>query len=84
MASSAKDTQVRELKDTISQLKTMKSEQTELIGSLHLVIDEKASREKALAETDRLPNKKLFGSSNERRFDDIPGQQNLFDEAEIE
>ena len=29
MASSAKDIQLRELKDTISQLKTMMSEQTE-------------------------------------------------------
>ena len=28
--------------------------------------------------------KKLFGSSSERRSDDIPGQQNLFDEAEME
>jgi len=28
--------------------------------------------------------KKLFGSSSERRTDDIPGQQNLFDEAEVE
>ena len=28
--------------------------------------------------------KKLFGSSSERRTDDIPGQQHLFDEAEVE
>ena len=28
--------------------------------------------------------KKLFGSSSERRSNDIPGQQNLFDEAEME
>ena len=28
--------------------------------------------------------KKLFGSSSERRPDDIPGQQNLFNEAEAE
>ena len=28
--------------------------------------------------------KKLFGSSSEKRSDDIPGQQNLFDEAEAE
>ena len=41
MASSAKDIQLRELKDTITQLKTMISEQTELIRSLRLVIDEK-------------------------------------------
>ena len=31
MASSAKDIQLRELKDTISQLNTIMSEQTELI-----------------------------------------------------
>ena len=50
MASSAKDIQLRELKDTITQLKTMVSEQTELIRSLRLVIDEKTIHEKALQE----------------------------------
>lgn len=50
MASSAKDIQLRELKDTISQLKTTVSEQTELIKSLRLIIDEKSSHEKALQE----------------------------------
>lgn len=48
MASSAKDIQLRELKDTVSQLKTMVSEQTELIRSLRLMIAEKSSHEKAL------------------------------------
>ena len=50
MASSAKDIQLRELKDTVSQLKTMVSEQTELIRSLRLIIDEKSGHEKALQE----------------------------------
>lgn len=50
MASSAKDIQLRELKDTISQLNTMVSEQTELIKSLRLIIDEKSSHEKVLQE----------------------------------
>lgn len=50
MASSAKDIQLRELKDTISQLKTMMSEQTELIKSLRLIIEEKSNHEKALQE----------------------------------
>ena len=50
MASSAKDIQLRELKDTISQLKTMVSEQTEMMKSLRLIIDEKSSHEKALQE----------------------------------
>ena len=84
MASSAKDIQLRELKDTISQLNTMVSEQTELIKSLRLMIDEKSSREKVLQEQVDYLTKKLFGSSSERRSDDIPRQQNLFDEAEIE
>ena len=26
----------------------------------------------------------IFGSSSERRTDDVPGQQHLFDEAEVE
>ena len=81
MASSAKDIQLRELKDTVSQLKTMISEQTELIKSLRLIIDEKSSHEKALQEQVDYLTKKLFGSSSEKRSDDIPGQQNLFDEA---
>ena len=46
MASSAKDIQLLELKDTITQLKTMISEQTELIRSLRLVIDEKPATKK--------------------------------------
>ncbi len=84
MADSSKDIQLRELKDTITQLKTMISEQTELIRSLRLVIDEKTSHEKALQEQVDYLTKKLFGSSSERRTDDIPGQQHLFDEAEVE
>ena len=83
-ASSAKDTQLREMKDTVSQLKTMVSEQAELIRSLRLMIDEKSSHEKALQEQVDYLTKKLFGSSSEKRSDDIPGQQNLFDEAEME
>ena len=45
MAASSKDIQLRELKDTISQLKTMMAEQTELIKALRLVIDEKTDKE---------------------------------------
>ena len=66
MASSAKDIPLRELKDTISGLKTMVSEKTELIKSLRLVIDEKSSHEKALQEQVDYLTKKLFGSSSEK------------------
>ena len=62
MASSAKDIQLRELKDTVSQLKTMISEQTELIKSLRLIIDEKSSHEKALQEQVDYLTKKAFSA----------------------
>ena len=39
MASSAKDIQLRELKDTVSQLKTMIAEQTELIKTICPVLN---------------------------------------------
>lgn len=84
MVSSAKDIQLRELKDTISQLKTMMSEQTEMIKSLRLIIEEKSNHEKVLQEQVDYLTRKLFGSSSEKRTSDIPGQQNLFDEAEME
>ena len=58
----------------------MISEQTELIKSLLTKIQSR----KALQEQVDYLTKKLFGSSSERRSDDIPGQQNLFDEAEVE
>ena len=57
MVSSAKDLQ---LKDTVSQLKTMVSEQTGLIKSLRLIIDEKSSHEKAPSGTGGLLDQKAF------------------------
>ena len=63
MASSAKDIQLRELKDTVSQLKTMMSEQTEMIRSLRLIVEEKTAREKSLQEEVDYLKKKLFGAS---------------------
>ena len=84
MASSAKDIQLRELKDTISQLNRMISEQTELICSLRVTIEEKAEHEKVLQEQIDYLTKKLFGTSSEKSRFDIPGQMNLFNEAEQE
>ena len=83
MASSAKDIQLRELMDTVSQLKTMMAEQTELIRSLRTVIDEKTAHEAVLQEQVDYLTKKLFGSSSEKTPADIPGQLNLFNEAEV-
>lgn len=84
MASSAKDIQLRELMDTVSQLKTMMAEQTELIRSLRTVIDEKTAHEAVLQEQVDYLTKKLFGTSSEKTPSDIPGQLNLFNEAEAE
>ena len=78
MASSAKDIQLRELMDTVSQLKTMMAEQTELIRSLRTVIDEKTAHEAVLQEQVDYLTKKLFGTSSEKTPVDIPGQLNLF------
>ena len=55
MASSAKDIQLRELKDTISQLNTMMSEQTELIRSLRTIIEESPPVPEAPSHGQSLP-----------------------------
>ena len=60
MAASSKDIQLRELKDTISQLKTMMSEQTELIKTLRLVIDEKADKERMVLCQEKVQVKNDF------------------------
>lgn len=80
MARDTKDIQLRELKDTISQLNITIAAQTQLISSLQTSIDaaneRKAEQAKQLAtfkeQIDYL-TKKLFGSSSERRLDDIAG-----------
>ena len=84
MADSSKDIQLRELKDMITDLKKM-------IKTLQATVDAANKREEALTqERDNLKEevallrKKLFGSSSEKRTLDIPGQLNLFNEAEME
>lgn len=87
MASSAKDIQFRELKDTISQLNTTIRTQNDLIMSLQQMLEERNARED---EKDRIIanlqaqleyfKQKLFGSSSEKR-NDLPGQLNLFSDA---
>ena len=84
MASNAKDLQLRELKDTISQLNKMISEQSELIRALRDTIDAKAEHEKVMQEQIDFLTKKLFGRSSEKTSQDIPGQISLFNEAEQE
>ena len=72
MASSVKDIQLRELKDTIIQLNKMISEQSELIRTLRESIEEKAEHEKVLQEQVDYLTKKLFGASSEKKVLDIP------------
>ena len=84
MADSSKDIQLRELKDMITDLKN-------LIKTLQATVDAGNKREEALTqERDNLKEevellrKKLFGTSSEKRSADLPGQLNLFNEAEME
>ena len=84
VADSSKDLQLRELKDMINDLKKM-------IKTLQATVDAANKREEALTqERDNLKEevdllrKKLFGSSSEKRSMDVPGQLNLFNEAELE
>ena len=84
MASSAKDIQFKELKDTIPQLNTTIRTQNDLIVSLQKMLEERNAKDD---EKDRIISnlqaqleyfkQKLFGSSSERRSD-MPGQLNLF------
>lgn len=84
MAQSAKDIQLRELKDLVNELR----ETTKLLRkTLEDVQKEKAAiqqeRDNFKEQVDYL-TKKLFGSSSEKGACDIPGQMNLFNEAESE
>ena len=84
MASSAKDIQSDELKDTIPQLNTTIRTQNDLIVSLQKMLEERNAKDD---EKDRIISnlqaqleyfkQKLFGSSSEQRSD-MPGQLNLF------
>lgn len=82
MADSAKELQLRDLKDSISELNI-------LIKSLQETIAEANAREALLRqERDNFKEqvdyltKKLFGTSSEKGISEIPGQMNLFNEAE--
>ena len=84
VADSSKDIQLRELKDMINELRKM-------IKTLQATVDAANKREAALVqERDNLKEeadllrKMLFGSSNEKCTFDIPGQLNIFNEAEME
>lgn len=89
VARGARDIQLQELKDTISQLNTTISAQTTVIVQLQKTLQDAESREAehqkreaVLQEQIDYLTKKLFGASSERRHEEIDGQLSLFDEAE--
>ena len=84
MAGSARDIQMRELKDTVSEL-------NKLIKTLQQTIEAANAREAALCqERDNLKEqidyltKRIFGTSSEKGKCGIPRQLDLFNEAETE
>ncbi|WP_367568211.1 IS66 family transposase [Lacrimispora sp.] len=90
MASSVKDIQFKELKDTISQLNTTIRTQNDLITSLQKMLEERNAKDdekdrviaNLLAQLEYF-KQKLFGSSSERRSD-MPGQLDLFADPDSE
>ena len=84
MAQNAKDIKMRELKDLLNELR-------ETNKLLRKTLEE-TQKEKAVLQQERdnfkeqvdYLTKKLFGSSSEKGACDIPGQINLFNEAESE
>lgn len=82
MPASAKDIQLLELKDTISQLNELIRTQTMSMESLQKTIEDlRQELCNKQAELDYLKSK-LFGSSSEKGKVPFPGQMNLF-EAEL-
>ena len=90
MARDSRDQQLIELKDTVKEL-------TRTVGNLNALLEaankrdaeyakreeEHLKREQVLQEQIEYLTKKLFGKSSEKR-NDIEGQMNLFNEAEVE
>mgnify|MGYP002512602889 CR=1 FL=1 len=84
MAQNAKDIQMRELKDLLNELReTNKLLRTALEETRKEKAVLKQERDSFKEQVDYL-TKKLFGSSSEKGACDIPGQMNLFNEAEPE
>ena len=79
MLRSAKDIQLIELKDTVSQLNELIRTQTAAMDSLRKTIEKlRLDLENKTAENEYL-KAKLFGSSSERTKMPFPGQLSLFD-----
>ena len=84
MAKDSRDQQLIELKDTVKELNNTIKTLNGLIEAANKREEEHVKREQVLQEQIDFLTKKLFGKSSERRTDDIEGQINLFNEAEVE
>ncbi len=84
MPQSAKDIQLLELKDTISQLNELIHTQTETMSSLQKTIEDLHQQlSNKQAELDYC-KAKLYGASSERFQPPFPGQMNLFETEPVD
>ena len=84
MANSVKDLQLRELKDSIKELNKLIETLREALAAVNArEADLKQERDNLKEQVEYLQNK-LYGPSSEKRSFDIPGQLNIFNEAEVE
>lgn len=84
MANSYKDSQLIELKDTITKLNKLIETLQNTLDNTNALLQSTASERDNYKEQVELLKKKLFGSSSEKRSYDIEGQLSLFDEFEVE
>ena len=82
MANSAKDIQMRELRDTIAQLNELVKTLQETLKQVNALNTQVTQERDNLKEQVDYLTKKLFGTSSEKRSHNIPGQLEMFNEAE--
>lgn len=84
MAKSSKDTQLIELKDTISELNKLVKTLQETLASTNKLLADTALERDNYKEQAEYFKRKLFGASSEKRDHSVEGQLSLFNEFEEE
>ena len=85
MARSSKDSQLIELKDTISNLNKLIENLQKTLDTTNALLESTTSERDNYKEQVEALKRRLFGASSEKRnHDDIEGQLNLFDEIGFE
>ncbi len=84
MANSAKDSQLIELKDTISKLNKLIETLQQTLDNTNALLQSTANERDNYKEQVEYLTRKLFGSSSEKRNHNIEGQLSLFDDFEAE